>query len=159
MFMVAGRRPGEAARRRARCYVRAAVPGLPGLPAAGPGSAVVGHRQTGSRDPSSRPPDALYGEKQFVLDGHIADLITLGRDSPARYPAVAGTLLRSVGQCTRLPAASKRRLRAVMIPAMTELITTRDWLTVCHLASYARELNPAERVWLSALTCSDAGRE
>jgi hypothetical protein len=34
-----------------------------------------------------------------------------------------------------------------MIPAMTDLITTRDWLTVYHLASYAHELNPAERVW------------
>lgn len=32
-----------------------------------------------------------------------------------------------------------------MIPAMTELMATRDWLTVHHLASYAHELNPAER--------------
>jgi putative transposase len=31
--------------------------------------------------------------------------------------------------------------------AMTELIQTRDWLTVFQLPPYAHELNPVERVW------------
>jgi putative transposase len=31
--------------------------------------------------------------------------------------------------------------------AMTELITARDWLTVCQLPPYAHELNPVELVW------------
>ena len=31
--------------------------------------------------------------------------------------------------------------------AMRELITARDWLTVCQLPSYASELNPVEPVW------------
>ena len=31
--------------------------------------------------------------------------------------------------------------------AMTELITTRQWLTVCQLPPYAHELNPVELVW------------
>jgi hypothetical protein len=31
--------------------------------------------------------------------------------------------------------------------AMAELITARDWLTVCRLPPYAHELNPVEQVW------------
>jgi hypothetical protein len=31
--------------------------------------------------------------------------------------------------------------------AMTELVTARDWLTVCQLPPYAHELNPVELVW------------
>ena len=31
--------------------------------------------------------------------------------------------------------------------AMTELVTARDWLTVCQLPPYAHELNPVEPVW------------
>ena len=31
--------------------------------------------------------------------------------------------------------------------AMTELIATRDWLTVCQLPPYAHELNPVELIW------------
>ncbi len=31
--------------------------------------------------------------------------------------------------------------------AMAELITARDWLTVCQLPPYAHELNPVEPVW------------
>ena len=31
--------------------------------------------------------------------------------------------------------------------AMTELVTTRDWLTVYQLPPYAHELNPVELVW------------
>ena len=31
--------------------------------------------------------------------------------------------------------------------AMAELITARDWLTVCQLPPYAHELNPVELVW------------
>jgi putative transposase len=31
--------------------------------------------------------------------------------------------------------------------AMAELITARDWLTVCQLPAYAPELNPVEPVW------------
>ena len=31
--------------------------------------------------------------------------------------------------------------------AMTELIETREWLTVCQLPPYAHELNPVELVW------------
>ena len=30
---------------------------------------------------------------------------------------------------------------------MAELIAARDWLTVCQLPPYARELNPVELVW------------
>jgi DDE superfamily endonuclease len=30
---------------------------------------------------------------------------------------------------------------------MTELITARDWLTICRLPAYAHELNPVEQVW------------
>jgi hypothetical protein len=30
---------------------------------------------------------------------------------------------------------------------MTQLIETRDWLTVCQLPPYAHELNPVELVW------------
>ena len=33
--------------------------------------------------------------------------------------------------------------------AMAELITSRDWLTVFRLPSYASELNPVEPVWSS----------
>jgi hypothetical protein len=61
--------------------------------------------------------------------------------APSQAPVAVSRAVRAV---TR---GAERRLRAVMIPAMTELITTRDWLTVYHLASYAHELNPAERVW------------
>jgi transposase len=31
--------------------------------------------------------------------------------------------------------------------AMRELVTARDWLTVCQLPPYASELNPVEPVW------------
>jgi putative transposase len=31
--------------------------------------------------------------------------------------------------------------------AMAELVTARDWLTVCQLPSYAHEFNPVEPVW------------
>ncbi len=31
--------------------------------------------------------------------------------------------------------------------AMADLVTARDWLTVCQLPSYAHELNPVEPVW------------
>jgi putative transposase len=31
--------------------------------------------------------------------------------------------------------------------AMAELIAARDWLTVCQLPPYARELNPVELAW------------
>ena len=38
-------------------------------------------------------------------------------------------------------------LNAHVSIAMTELIVTREWLTVCRLPPYAHELNPVELVW------------
>jgi putative transposase len=38
-------------------------------------------------------------------------------------------------------------LNAHVSAAMTELIATRDWLTVYQLPPYAHELNPVELVW------------
>ena len=38
-------------------------------------------------------------------------------------------------------------LNAHVSAAMTELIASRDWLTVCQLPPYAHELNPAGLVW------------
>jgi DDE superfamily endonuclease len=38
-------------------------------------------------------------------------------------------------------------LNAHVSSRMTELVASRDWLTVCQLPPYAHELNPVEPVW------------
>ena len=42
---------------------------------------------------------------------------------------------------------SSDNLNTHISQAMAELIAARDWLTVCQLPPYARELNPAEQAW------------
>lgn len=65
-----------------------------------------------------------------------------------RYPDGGGLDARC-----RAPAAPATRswssdnLNTHISRAMAELIAARDWLTVCQLPPYARELNPAEQAW------------